>query len=155
MRVSSVAMPESPFQILHDGEVCTVEFYDNVQASEAVDGVTGQKIPSWDFDKYALPAPFSPSLAAEIETDFPAWLQKAKDAEAASEAQKVRSYRDNLLDTCDTVYCNAERWAAMTDEQRQAWAAYKQELRDVPEQNGFPYVVNWPTMPAGSEKEAD
>ena len=155
MRVSSVAMPESPFQILHDGEACTVEFYDNVQASEAVDGVTGQKIPSWDFDKYALPASFSPSLAAEIEADYTTWLQKAKDAEAAAEAQKVRDYRDNLLDTCDTVYCNAERWAAMTDEQRQAWAAYKQELRDVPEQDGFPYVVNWPTMPAGSEKEAD
>ena len=147
MRVSSVAMPESPFQILHDGEACTVEFYDNVQASEAVDGVTGQKIPSWDFDKYALPASFSPSLAAEIEADYTTWLQKAKDAEAAAEAQKVRDYRDNLLDTCDTVYCNAERWAAMTDEQRQAWTAYKQALRDVPIQSGFPYTVNWPSMP--------
>ena len=148
MKVSSVTMPERPFQILRDGNSCTVEFYDNVRASEAIDGVTGLKIPSWDFDKYALPAPFSPGLAAEIESNYSAWLQKAKDAELAAEAEKVRNYRDNLLNTCDTVYCNAEKWAAMTAEQQQAWEAYKQALRDVPTQAGFPYTVNWPAMPA-------
>ena len=148
MKVSSVTMPERPFQILRDGNSCTVEFYDNVRASEAIDGVTGLKIPSWDFDKYALPAPFSPGLAAEIEADYMTWLQKAKDAEIAAESQKVRDYRDNLLNVCDIICCNAERWSAMTAEQQQAWEAYKQALRDVPTQAGFPYTVNWPAMPA-------
>ena len=66
----------------------------------------------------------------------------------AAEAEKVRNYRDNLLNTCDTVYCNAEKWAAMTENKQKAWTAYKDALRDVPEQDGFPYTVNWPVMPA-------
>jgi len=148
VKVSSVTMPERPFQILRDGNSCTVEFYDNVRASEAIDGVTGLKIPSWDFDKYALKEAYSPSLAAEIAANYATWLQKAKDAELTAESQKVRDYRDNLLNTCDTVYCNAEKWAAMTAGQQQAWATYKQALRGVPAQEGFPYTVNWPVMPA-------
>ena len=148
MKVSSVTMPEKPFQILRDKDTCTIEFYDNVKSVPTVDGVTGCEIPSWDFEKYALKEAYSPSLAAEIAADYATWLQKAKDAELTSESQKVRGYRDNLLNTCDTVYCNAERWAAMTAEQQQAWVAYKQALRDVPTQAGSPYTVNWPAMPA-------
>ena len=141
-------MPEKSFQILPKGQKCTVEFYDNVKSCQTVDGFTGSKIPSWDFDRYSLETDYLPNLAAQIESDFSTWLQKAKDAELAAEAEKVRNYRDNLLNTCDTVYCNAEKWSAMTAEQQQAWEAYKQALRDVPTQAGFPYTVNWPAMPA-------
>ena len=148
MKVSSVTMPEKPFQILRDKDTCTIEFYDNVKSVPTVDGVTGCEIPSWDFEKYTLKETYSPGLSAEIEADYATWLQKAKDAELTSESQKVRDYRDNLLNTCDTVYCNAERWAAMTADQQKAWTAYKDALRDVPEQGGFPYTVNWPAMPA-------
>ena len=28
-----------------------------------------------------------------------------------------------------------------------AWATYRQGLRDVPEQAGFPEDINWPTTP--------
>ena len=145
-------MPEKAFQVLRDGENCTVEFYDNVKSNPAVDGMTGQTVPSWDFDRYILQIAYRPNLAAEIEADYATWLQKAKDAELAAEAEKVRNYRDNLLNTCDTVYCNAEKWSAMTAEQQQAWEAYKQALRDVPTQAGFPYTVNWPAMPAEGEE---
>lgn len=148
MKVSSAVMPEKAFQILRNGTKCTVEFCDNVKSNPVVDGITGQTMPSWDYDKYSYETDYSPGLAAEIESNYSAWLQKAKDAEIAAESQKVRDYRDNLLNTCDTVYCNAEKWAAMTADQQQAWATCKQALRDVPEQNGFPYVVNWPVMPA-------
>ena len=148
MKVSSVVMPEKAFQVLRDGNSCTVEFFDNVKSSPAIDGMTGQSVPSWDYEKYDFKTDYKPGLAAEIESNYSAWLQKAKDAELAAESQKVRDYRDNLLNTCDTVYCNAERWSAMTADQQKAWTAYKDALRDVPEQDGFPYTVNWPAMPA-------
>ena len=154
MKVSSVTMPEKPFQILRDKDTCTIEFYDNVKSVPTVDGVTGCEIPSWDFEKYTLKETYSPGLSAEIEADYATWLQKAKDAELTAESQKVRDYRDNLLNTCDTVYCNAERWSAMTTDQQKAWTAYKDALRDVPEQDGFPYTVNWPTMPKVTEEES-
>lgn len=115
--------------------------------------MTGQQIPSWDYDRYSLEVPYSPGLAAEIESGFSAWLKKAKDAELATEAEKVRNYRDTLLNTADLKYCNSEFWAKMTDGQRQAWTAYKQALRDIPTQGGFPYAINWPVLPPIPEEQ--
>ena len=140
-------MPEKAFQVLRDGENCTVEFYDNVKSNPAVDGMTGQSVPSWDYEKYDFKTDYKPGLAAEIEADYTTWLQKAKDAEQTAEADKVRNYRDGLLNQCDLQYCNSEKWAAMTEDKRKEWTAYKQALRDVPAQEGFPYQVIFPVMP--------
>lgn len=153
MKVSSVTMPEKPFQVLRNKNSCVIEFYDNVKSVPTVDGITGHEIPSWDFDKYVLNEAYRPNLSAEIEADFSEWLQKAKDNELNKDAEKVRAYRDNLLDEADTKYCNSEKWAAMTEGQRAEWVAYKQKLRDVPEQDGFPNIIDWPIMPKVTEEE--
>jgi hypothetical protein len=34
-------------------------------------------------------------------------------------------------------------------ELQSAWSVYRQELRDIPEQSGYPYNVVWPTPPQG------
>ena len=140
-------MPEKAFQVLRNGTKCTVEFYDNVKSNPAIDGITGQTMPSWDYDKYSYETDYSPGLAAQIESNYDTWLQKAKAAEIASEGAKVRNYRDNLLNQCDLQYCNSEKWAAMADDKQKEWTAYKQALRDVTAQQGFPYSINWPIMP--------
>lgn len=36
----------------------------------------------------------------------------------------------------------------LTTEQQAAWATYRQELRDIPEQSGYPFNVIFPTPPA-------
>lgn len=59
-----------------------------------------------------------------------------------NEAQQdylVRSQRDSLLQQSD-VYALADR---ITDD----WTAYRQALRDIPAQAGFPSSVTWPTKP--------
>jgi len=70
---------------------------------------------------------------------------------AAIEAQKpiqIRIERDMKLETeVDVIAGNALRWAALTAEQQQAWADYRQALLDVPQQAGFPDNVVWPTKP--------
>ena len=104
-------------------------------------------MPSWDYDKYSYETDYSPGLAAQIESNYDTWLQKAKAAEIASEGAKVRNYRDNLLNQCDLQYCNSEKWAAMAEDKQKEWTAYKRALRDVPTQDGFPYSINWPVMP--------
>jgi len=61
---------------------------------------------------------------------------------AENEAQQdylVRSQRDSLLQQSD-VYALAD---CITDE----WTAYRQALRDIPAQAGFPASVTWPTKP--------
>jgi len=51
----------------------------------------------------------------------------------------ARAERDNLLSESD-VYALADR---ITDE----WKTYRQALRDVPSQAGFPDNITWPTKP--------
>lgn len=58
----------------------------------------------------------------------------------------VRRFRNNLLNHVDLVYCNPERWEQMTQEQKQAWRAYKQALRDFPSTCDLHNPV-WPTPP--------
>jgi hypothetical protein len=61
-------------------------------------------------------------------------------------AREARVRRDILLkETVDSV--NPMRWEALTDEQKDAWRAYRQALLDVPQQEEFPNNVTWPTKP--------
>jgi len=52
----------------------------------------------------------------------------------------VRNKRDRLLADTD--------WMALSDNTMTPdWAAYRQALRDVTAQEGYPYAVIWPTQP--------
>lgn len=35
----------------------------------------------------------------------------------------------------------------LAEDQKIAWATYRQELRDIPQQSGYPFTVNWPIAP--------
>ena len=60
-----------------------------------------------------------------------------------AKASEIRGIRNELLTTSD--------WTQVSDSpvDAAAWAAYRAELRAVPEQAGFPDNVVWPTAPAG------
>jgi hypothetical protein len=63
-------------------------------------------------------------------------------------AEDVRSQRDRILVTAvDPLVSNPLRWGDLTAEKQQAWANYRRELLDVPEQLGFPQNVIWPVAP--------
>lgn len=53
----------------------------------------------------------------------------------------IRRERDYLITQSD--------WTQLLDSpvDRDAWAIYRQELRDIPQQEGFPGEVEWPTAP--------
>jgi len=78
------------------------------------------------------------------------WVQVWDVTDAAEEeiaqrtdekATSVRSQRDDRLTRSD--------WTQVADApvDQQAWADYRQALRDVPSQAGFPYSVIWPEQP--------
>ena len=71
--------------------------------------------------------------------------------ELTEEQQKmqVRAQRNSLLDLCDWTQLPD---APLTAEQKQEWAEYRQALRDVPEQTGFPENVAWPLVPEATQK---
>jgi hypothetical protein len=58
----------------------------------------------------------------------------------ADEARKVRADRNQKLQDTD--------WMGMSDvAMSTGWATYRQALRDVPNQEGFPHEVEWPEEP--------
>ena len=64
-----------------------------------------------------------------------------KNAQAATIA---RAERDKLIASCDWMAIKAfEAGTTVATE----WATYRQALRDVPLQAGFPWTVEWPTQP--------
>ena len=67
---------------------------------------------------------------------------EAEKTAAFSAAMRIR--RDQILTSSD--------WTQLADSPRdkQAWAAYRTALRDVPSQPGFPHTILWPTQPEGN-----
>jgi hypothetical protein len=64
-----------------------------------------------------------------------------KDAEAATAA---RATRDGLIASCDWMAIKAFEGGTTVSTE---WATYRQALRDVSAQAGFPNTIVWPTQP--------
>lgn len=75
------------------------------------------------------------------------WLQQfvvvdsSADAATKREEEKVRKIRKQFLSDCD--------WTQLPDSpvDAEAWRTYRQKLRDVTNQKGFPFSVDWPAPP--------
>lgn len=72
-----------------------------------------------------------------------------RDAKIAADnfthtANRVRSKRDELLANTDWMVIKAlETSVALPD----SWSTYRQALRDITDQTGFPHNINWPSKP--------
>jgi len=96
------------------------------------------------YTKYVLGPTFTDRPA---DGDQPAMT--AAEQEAAYKAQKdseqaasIRADRNRRLAECD--------WTQVADApsaSQYAWAEYRQKLRDLPAQAGFPWTVVWPDKP--------
>jgi hypothetical protein len=74
------------------------------------------------------------------------WIETPATPEQITErtdnkASEARSERNRRLADCD--------WTQLPDVpvNTEAWATYRQELRDVSAQSGFPWNVQWPETP--------
>ena len=67
---------------------------------------------------------------------------------AAERIKGEREIRDKILvEEVDPIVSNTLRWNDMTDAKRTEWTNYRQALLDVPEQDGYPDNITWPTKP--------
>ena len=99
-------------------------------------GVEQQSDGKW-YSKYVLGPVFTDNedgTAAQQEAAYKA----QKDAEQAA---AIRSQRNAKLAACD--------WTQLADSSadKPSWATYRQALRDVTGQAGFPWNVTWPVEP--------
>jgi len=88
-----------------------------------------QTNPTLENGEWVMTWQVSPASAEEIAERLE---RKSLDA---------RQQRNQLLADCD--------WTQLSDApvSSSAWANYRQELRDIPEQEGFPWNINWPEEP--------
>jgi hypothetical protein len=110
------------------------------QFSQA-DGV--EQIEGKWYTKYVLGPIFTDRPATETEPAKTAAEQEAeyKAMKDAEQAKAVRQQRTEKLKDSD--------WTQVADApvDQAAWATYRQALRDVTTQAGFPWEVQWPEMP--------
>ena len=81
----------------------------------------------------------TPTAFTEVDG---AWTQgwEVSNLSVEDAGRNIRPQRDSLLSQTD--------WMALSDvTMSPEWAAYRQALRDVTTQAGFPYAVIWPTKP--------
>jgi len=62
--------------------------------------------------------------------------------------ENARAKRDRLLAQTDWVVTRATETSEPVPAE---WATYRQALRDVPQQSGFPENIDWPVHPEETE----
>ena len=72
--------------------------------------------------------------------------QMTRQTASTIKAVNARAERDTLLSGSDWTQVPD---VVLSDSQKAEWKTYRQALRDVPEQGGFPDSVIWPTSPDG------
>lgn len=81
--------------------------------------------------------------AAQVPDFLSALVVPAEPSQAGTAAQ-VRGFRNGLLSSSDWTQLPD---AQLNTQQKQLWAEYRQLLREVPQQSGFPANVVWPLSP--------
>ena len=142
IRDTGQVMTESEFRSLHPNTSfppqLTVELLDSFGADPVLNGPQAQ------------PTRYQVAFRDGVEEINGQWFTKFSiadmDADAiasldARQADSVREERNRKLTASD--------WTQVEDApvDKAAWAAYRQGLRDVPSQAGFPWDVTWPVEP--------
>jgi hypothetical protein len=120
--------------VLEGPQATTIPPYQYSQR-DGVEEINGQ----W-FTKYIAGPIFTDTEDATAAEQEAAYRQRLDD----EQAKRVRDDRNKRLADCD--------WTQLSDAPVDAadWAAYRQDLRDVTAQEGFPWEVEWPEMPTAT-----
>ena len=128
--------PEKRFSIenIENGS-CTVLFFDNIQEEDNsnIEKESNKKLYSYDI--YSLEITYRDKLAETIEANIDEWINEVKEKDYNEMAAYIRKERDSLLYATDKYII----------EDYPISEEYREKLRDIPEQEGFPYNVAWPT----------
>ena len=130
-------------------------FRQNIEEIETEDGT------QYTADEYTLTVRDTQTLEERIANNIEAWRERAMREDYDRVAAEVRAIRDKLLAESDKeMMIDRMGLEVPTGVSFSAWleflkklgsvvsgdlAKYRQELRDIPKQEGFPYCVVFPT----------
>lgn len=166
MKTESTIKPINNFEIENiKDDVCDVVFFSDISKIEKT--VEEETVTMFVYNTYRVSVPYRENLTELIEKDFNVWLDFAKKCYYDLKAKEVRSIRDKLLADSDknmaldrlnfdipksitmTNIVTAVKavFSIIDDAKNGEWATYRQELRDLTKQEGFPYNVEFPNKP--------
>lgn len=164
MKVKSYKKPNQ-FEIIKNEDKAVVKLNSNILQIEVDESNEKQTV--FEFDSYKISVNRRDSLEEDISENFDNWLQLAAKNEYDMLAEQVRQKRDKLLAETDkemafdrlnlgvfekitaTTLLNAVKsfFEALSEISNGNMAKYRQALRDIPQQEGFPYNVKFPVKP--------
>ncbi len=155
------------FDVSVSGDEAIIRFAVNVteKVIEAKEDEEQQTV--YEYDSYTMTVRNRADLEKDISNNYDNWLEKAKQIERDELAAEVRVKRDALLADTDkdfvldrinlnipekvtaSTMLNAVKdiFAVLGSVCSGEMAKYRQALRDIPEQEGFPYNVRFPVKP--------
>lgn len=123
--------------IIERGDRATVFIRTDIEEHEAVNP-DGEQETQWVAVEYITDAP----IGVEVNQEF---VNRLIAYETEQAAKTVRAKRDNLLYESDKEVLPDR--LTKTSAKYKAWAEYREALRDITEQEGFPFDVIWPERP--------
>ncbi len=158
LRSTGAVMTESEFRAAHPNtsfpQQLTVELLNGFDADVVLNGPQPsagryqityrdgvEEIGGKWFTKYSLGPVFTDTIADGVTTTAAEHEAAYKTMKDAEQATSVRTDRNKRLTDSD--------WTQVIDApvDQAAWATYRQALRDITEQAGFPWEVEWPVEP--------
>lgn len=144
-----------------------IRFAENVIEKVVKETDEDEEQTMYEYDSYSLTVKNRPDLEKDISNNYDDWLEKAKQIERDELAAEVRAKRDALLADTDkdfvldrinlnipekvtaSTMLNAVKdiFTVLGSVCSGDMAKYRQALRDIPEQEGFPYDVKYPIKP--------
>jgi hypothetical protein len=114
----------------------TVYQYSQASGVEQIDG-------KW-YTKYVLGPVFTDTTIDGVTTTAAEQEATYKATKDTEQAKSVRQTRDDKLAETDWRVIKAAETATTLNA---AWATYRQALRDITSQSGFPWTITWPDAP--------
>jgi hypothetical protein len=138
-QMSENCLNDYGYDVVFNGEQATVTAPYGVSTRSGVEQLDGK----W-YTKFVAGPIFTDTKDDSGNTVTASANETAYKAKVdASAATSVRKDRDARLAECDWTQANDSPLKAAS-----AWTTYRQSLRDVPAQSGFPHTITWPTKPS-------
>ena len=159
MRIATELAERPPaFTVSHEGNKAVIIFYTDVQEKPREDGETAYEAVSWVIER-----PWAENIEARIRDGLDEWLALAQSDSFAQAAAEVRALRNQMLADSDSLMAldrlgltvpsgtTFAAWLTFFKKLGEVLlgsiATYRQALRDITQQEGFPYNVVWPEKP--------
>lgn len=136
MRVSSATKPES-VKIITVGDRAIIRFAENVTEEKREEETL------FSYDEYQIETKNRTMLKISVDKNFEDWLARAKQVEIDALAAEIRDKRNKMLAETDFYFLTDRELDVPT---KVALGEYRQKLRDITKQEGFPKEVVWPEV---------